>query len=274
MKVDYEVPDIPVLAKRRFVADMHFHTSHSHDCQTRVKEIVTLARKLGIHVAFTDHNKVAGVAEALKYKEAPVIPGVEMCSVEGKEVVAYFHDARQLLDFYERRIRPWMRERNAGIRGSRTEIPFRTLIDMLSDEECVTYLPHPFGPQPRRSYQFLSRKTRRDLLGRIDAIEVFNMALTRRSNLSALGWAVQLGKGIAGGSDGHHLKWLGCGVTASKATSVEEHLKAVKRARVHVVGRELQQHQRVGIAQQVLNSKLRTSFQGLKGTVSLKRGKR
>lgn len=258
MKVLFEEPDLQQLSG--FVADMHFHSDHSHDCQTPVKEIVRLARQKGIHVALTDHNKVSGIAEALKYKDAPIIPGVEICSREGKEVIAYFFSARQLLDFYDRRIAPWMKNRNAGIRGSRTDIPMRSLIDMLAIEECVIHLPHPFAPQPRRSYAFFSGKRRRSFLEHAHSVEVFNSALTRRANLSALGWAVQLEKGIAGGSDGHTLEAMGAGVTVSQAQTVRGHLKAVAEGAVLVVGKEMKQHQRVAYMKNVFTSKLRSGL--------------
>ncbi|RME31847.1 PHP domain-containing protein [Candidatus Woesearchaeota archaeon] len=260
VKVDYTEPDLAVLKEEGFVADMHFHSEHSHDCQTPVKDIIKLARRRGIHVALTDHNKVSGVAESLKYKDAPIIPGVELCSREGKEVITYFADAQQLLDFYDRRVKPWLKNRNAGIRGSRTDIPMRSLIDMLAAEDCIVHLPHPFGPQPRRSYPFFTRKTRRGFLKHVHSIEVFNAALTRRANLSALGWAVQLGKGIAGGSDGHTLSALGKGVTVSKATNISGHLKAIKAGTVHVAGQELKQRERARLLQNVFTNKLRNGL--------------
>jgi len=218
------------------------------------------------------NNVIDGVREAIKYKDAPIIPGVELCSAEGKEIIVYFAEAQQLIDFYERRITPWIKEKNAGIRGSRTDIPMRTLIDMVSEEECVTTLPHPFGPPPRRSYGFFSKVTRKRFIKAVDAIEVFNQTVRRRSNLSALGWAVQHGKGITGGSDGHILQRLCDGVTTSSAKTVAEHLQAIKKGKVHVYGDEMKQHERVVNIQRIFQIKIRNGIQkGFEKGISLSR---
>ena len=242
-KLTFGLPDLKALRKEGFVADMHFHTRHSHDCRTPVKDIITRARKLGIWVAFTDHNNIGGVLEARKYKNAPVIPGVELCSKEGKEIIAYFYDDRKLEAFFNKRIAPELKEKNT-LRSTRTPIRIDVLLSLLRKEECVVHIPHPFGLPPRRSYYFFNRPTRTDLLGLVDSIEVFNKNVVRRGNLSALGWAIQLGKGIAGGSDGHRLKWLGHGVTVSKAKTFRQHLDHIRKGRVQVNGVELKQHER------------------------------
>ncbi len=243
LKAEFAAPDLKALAREGFVADMHFHTRHSHDCATPVKEIIRKARQLGIWVALTDHNRIGGVLEARKYKDAPVIPGIELCSREGKEIIAYFYDDRDLEAFYSKRIKPYLKEKNA-LRSSRTPIPMADILDFLSRENCVVHVPHPFGPQPRRGYTFFSRKQRAHLLTLVHSVEVFNSQMTRRANLSAMGWMVQLGKGGAAGSDGHRLRSLGRAVTMSDAGTVEEHLDRIRKGDVRVYGTELKQHER------------------------------
>lgn len=246
LKADFTAPDFKTLTRQGFVADMHFHTSYSHDCATPVKDIIRQARKLGIWVAITDHNRIGGVLEARRFKDAPIIPGIEICSREGKEVIAYFSDDKELKAFYDKRIKPYLKDKNA-LRSSRTPIPMADLLDFLSREQCVVHLPHPFGPQPRRSYGFFMRKQRAHLLPLVDSVEVFNSQMTRRSNLSALGWAVQLGKGAAGGSDGHRLRSLGRAVTVTNASSVAEHLDRIRKGDVRVYGAELRPHERAWV---------------------------
>lgn len=241
-KITFTALDGRPSPRRGFVADMHVHTAYSHDCDTPVKEIVALARKRGIWVALTDHNRIGGVLEARKYKDAPVIPGIELCSREGKEVIAYFWDDERLESFYERRIAPYLKEKNA-LRSSRTPLPLADIIDFLSAEECVIHLPHPFASQPRRIYSYLSRRS--SLLAQVHSVEALNGMQTRRANLSSLGWAVSLGKGVAGGSDSHDLNVLGQVVTVSKATTVKEHLRLVANGRVEIIGTELKGRQRV-----------------------------
>jgi predicted metal-dependent phosphoesterase TrpH len=258
--VDFVAPDLPVLAKEGFVADMHFHTSTSHDSKTMVVDIIKLARKLGVAVAVTDHNQINGAVEASRFKDVNIIPAIEICTVEGKEVIPYFYDAGHLEEFYTRRLAPYLKEKNA-LRSNRTSISLRDLLAMLDEEECVVSLPHPFAPQPRQSYRFVSR--RRDLAAQVDVVEVFNQSMTRRANLAALGWAVQLRRGAVGGSDGHVLKRLGQGVTVTKATSVAEHLDLVAKGAARIYGVELKAHQRVlGYASTTVRHKLRNGVAG------------
>lgn len=239
----FTIPNLKKL-EEFFVADMHFHTAYSHDCTTPVKDIINLARKRGIHVAITDHNRIGGVLEARKFKDAPIIAGIEICSKEGKEVIAYFYDDKELEKFYDERLRPSLKEKNA-MRSSRTPFSMQQLLTWLSEYECVRHLPHPFAPQPRRSYPYFNRKMNKWMLNKVDSIEVFNANVTRKGNLAALGWSVHLSKGGAGGSDGHDLKWLGHGITISKAASVKEHLDNIKSGAIEVQGVELKPKERV-----------------------------
>jgi predicted metal-dependent phosphoesterase TrpH len=258
--VDYVVPDLPALTKEGFVADMHFHTSHSHDSKTAVVDIVKLARKLGVAVAVTDHNRIGGALEMSRFKGVSIIPAIEICTSEGKEVIPYFYDAGHLQEFFERRLAPFLKEKNA-LRSNRTSISLRELLAMLEEEECVVSLPHPFAPQPRQSYRFFSR--RHDLAAHVDVVEVFNQTMTRRANLAALGWAVQLRRGVVGGSDGHVLKRLGQGVTVTQATSVAEHLDLLAKGAARIYGTELKAHQRVlGYASTTVRHKLRNGVTG------------
>ncbi len=259
---------LPDEARGRFVADMHFHTAYSHDCRTPVKAIIEEARKKGLWVAFTDHNVIGGVLEARKFKDAPVIPGIELCSKEGKEVIAYFADDKKLEQFYNKRIAPGLKDKNA-LRSSRTPFRMSDLLDWLSHEPCLVVLPHPFAPQPRRSYGFFKR--RQELLEHVHAIEGFNAMVTRKGNLTATGWAVSLGLGLSGGSDGHQLKWLGRVVTASDARTVHGHLDAIRRGEATITGLELTQRQRaLNYAQTTVRNKVAKGVKGgLKKGVSL-----
>jgi hypothetical protein len=205
-------------------------------------DIIKLARKLGIAVAITDHNQVGGALEAARFKDVTVIPAIEICTAEGKEVIPYFYDAGQLQEFYERRLAPFMKEKNA-LRSNRTSVGLKELLAMLDEEECIVSLPHPFAPQPRQSYRYLSRS--HELVAQVDLIEAFNQMMTRRANLAALGWAVQLHRGVVGGSDGHTLKRLGGGVTVTQATTVAEHLDLLTKGETHIYGTELKAHQRM-----------------------------
>jgi hypothetical protein len=156
MDLNFARPVVEELSKELFVADMHFHTTYSHDCTTSVKEIIERAKKLGIYVAFTDHNKIGGVIEARRFKDAPVIPGIELCSEEGKEVIAYFYDDKELEAFFNRYIKPGLKEKNA-LQSTRTPYSMNQLLIWLRQYECILHIPHPFGPQPRKSFLFFDQ---------------------------------------------------------------------------------------------------------------------
>lgn len=239
--VDYARPDFAAL-KGKFVADMHFHSEYSHDCSTPLVDIVKHVRKAGIAVAITDHNRIGGSLAASRFKDITVIPSIEICSREGKDVIPYFYDVGHLQEFYEKRLAPKLKEKNA-LRTSVTPFTLPELLQLLAEEQCVVSLPHPFAPGPRHSHKFFEQ--RHALAVQADAIEAFNATMTRRANLAALGWAVQLQRGVVGGSDGHQLKRLGSGVTAAHATTVEEFLDAIRDKRASVHGLELRPAQRV-----------------------------
>lgn len=240
MSLFEELPEVSSL-KNRFVADMHYHTHHSYDCRTPVKKIVKQAEALGIAVAITDHNSIAGVLEAYELG-ATVIPGIEICTKEGKEAIAYFYSVRDLENFYNTHLLGFINKKNP-LRSSKTGISMHYLLELLQKERCIIHLPHPFAPGPRGSYAFFMKYP--ELLSMVDSIEVFNEMMSRKTNLAALGWASQLRKGVAGGSDGHILPRLGKGLTVSRASSYQEHLDAIKDRRVEVFGTELKALQRV-----------------------------
>lgn len=261
IRAEFTKPLHKELAQEGFVADMHCHTHHSQDSQTPVAKLLARADRLGISVAFTDHNRIGGVIEAYKRRRPPVIPALEICTKEGKDIIPYFYDKGQLEEFYLKRLGPYLRMKNA-LRSSRMNITLQQLLDLLEDEECVVSLPHPFASPPRRSYNYLVRKKNAFLLRKIDVIETFNETMTRRANLSALGWAVQLRKGIVGGSDAHLLQRLGDGVTVTKATDIEGHLKLITQGHSFVVGKELKPHERVIDAQAIVRSKVTKGVTG------------
>ncbi|MBR9703401.1 PHP domain-containing protein, partial [Candidatus Woesearchaeota archaeon] len=97
-EVDFRTPDLARLQEKYFVADMHFHTKYSHDCNTPVKKIIALAKELDIYVAITDHNRIHGVIDAYKTAEGRkrIIPGIEVTTKEGKDILLWFYEFKDL----------------------------------------------------------------------------------------------------------------------------------------------------------------------------------
>ena len=239
MRAYFTKPDIARLRREgNTLVDMHAHSEYSHDCRTPLALVIEKARAEGYCVALTDHNRVDGVATAMRMRaHDTIMPGIEITTKEGKDVIAYFYRHKDLLAFYEKRLRGHIK-RKSSIRSGATGITMAALLDELRKEECVICLPHPFAMRPRRSYGHFRRKKNRGLLEHVHAIEVINQALLHRQNLAAVGWATELGKPIVAGSDAHTIKALGTALTVGTAKDWAGFLDQVKERKVFVIGEE------------------------------------
>ncbi len=133
------------------MADLHIHTRYS-DGQAEPASIVRAAKRLGYEtIAITDHDGVAGVAEAVStgYEEGlDVIPGIELDTVTDEGIDLHIlgygmdiddEDFRRAITELERR----RRKRNAGL--------LRVLADMgypLSLEELEKLHPGGYVGKP------------------------------------------------------------------------------------------------------------------------------
>jgi predicted metal-dependent phosphoesterase TrpH len=64
--------------------DLHIHTCYSHDSIITPEELVFYAKKRGLDaVAVTDHDRIDSAMRIAKDKEFPIIPGVEISSLNG-----------------------------------------------------------------------------------------------------------------------------------------------------------------------------------------------
>jgi predicted metal-dependent phosphoesterase TrpH len=235
MRVYFQQPNIQALRGQYFLVDMHFHSKYSHDSSTPVEQIVRRAQELGIRVALTDHNSIAGVLAAEKIAPGVVMPGIEICTKEGKDILAYFSTVAELEAFFHRVVKPHLR-RKTSLQSNATSLSAKELLVELSRERCVVAIAHPFAVPPRRSHAFFGK--RRELLQHTHAIEVLNMTMLHSQNLSSIGWAVQHHKPMIGGSDGHTLAPLGSALTVAKAQSWEEFLDHVVKRKIFVIGEE------------------------------------
>ena len=84
----------PLADRPWIVADLHMHTSWSHDCSTDAAELVDHAEAEGLGaIAVTDHNVFGGALEAMDYargRELVVIPGEEVKTDGQGEVIGLF----------------------------------------------------------------------------------------------------------------------------------------------------------------------------------------
>src|SRR5204862_615839 len=136
------------------LADLHLHTSWSHDCSIEVDDLLDHAEAEGLGaIAVTDHNVFGGAldaAERARGRRIVVIPGEEVKTAGQGEVIGLF---------------------------LREEIPrglsFGETIAAIRAQGGLVYLPHPFDrlhaiPEPATLHRHLAE---------IDVLEVYNARL-------------------------------------------------------------------------------------------------
>src|SRR4029077_7272922 len=107
------------------VADLHMHTSWSHDCSIEVDELLDHAESEGLGaIAVTDHNVFGGAREAVELargRELIVIPGEEVKTDDQGEVIGLFleHEIPRGMTFAE-------------------------TVASIKEQGGLVYLPHPF----------------------------------------------------------------------------------------------------------------------------------
>ncbi len=234
--VVFEKPDHAKLTKRYTVVDMHTHTRASHDCNTKIKRFADKLKSLGIGVAVTDHNEIDG-ALALKkrYPDIFIIPGVEATSLEDKDLLLYFNSFNDLKEFYNRHIKPNIKNHRTNAFTIRTRLPYNYILDIAKDYNAFRVLPHPLM-RGKGIFRRLKKKKDFSVLRMVDGIEAINAGQKLKHNIRGLVWAGLEKKPVTGGSDSHIIKTIGDSVTISTATSVEDFIESIRKKRNRVVG--------------------------------------
>ncbi len=202
----------PPLEERDWiVADLHLHTSWSHDCSIDVDELLDHAEAQGLGaIAVTDHNVLGGALEAVERargRRLVVIPGEEVKTADQGEVIGLF---------------------------LREEIPrsmsFGETIEAIRAQGGLVYLPHPFDrmhaiPEPATLHRHLAE---------IDVLEVYNARLLFEAyNDEALRFARKYNLIEGAGSDAHVLAGVGTGaVRMRRFNGPEEFLVSLHDAEV------------------------------------------
>ena len=193
------------------VADLHMHTSWSHDCSIEVDELLDHAEAEGLGaIAITDHNVFGGALEAVEAargRELIVIPGEEVKTDDQGEVIGLF---------------------------LREEIPrgmsFTETVAAIREQEGVVYLPHPFD----RMHAIAFPATLHRHLHELDVLEVYNARLLFEGyNDEALRFARKYGLPAGAGSDAHVLQGVGTGALRMRRfDGPEEFLLSLRTAEV------------------------------------------
>ena len=165
--------------------DLHMHTDHSGDCATPVEVLLSTAKAQGLGaIAVTDHNEISGAVEAqAKAEGIKVIVGEEVKTASQGEVIGLF-----LTEKIER-----------GLTLAET-------IAEIKRQGGVVYVPHPFD----RLHSVPDYEHLLDVLGDIDAIEVFNPRIAFKPfNDEAVRFAAKYRIVGGAGSDSHVAAGLG-----------------------------------------------------------------
>jgi predicted metal-dependent phosphoesterase TrpH len=201
----------PLADRPWILADLHMHTSWSHDCSIDAAELVDHAEAEGLGaIAVTDHNVFGGALEALDHardRDLVVIPGEEVKTDDQGEVIGLFLE----------------REIPRGM-------PFGDTVTAIRDQGGLVYVPHPFDrlhaiPDPRTLHRNLAE---------IDVLEVYNARLLFEAyNDEALRFARKYNLTMGAGSDAHVLQGVGTGALRMRAfNDPEEFLLSLRTAEI------------------------------------------
>jgi predicted metal-dependent phosphoesterase TrpH len=204
-------PGVPLGDRGWLVADLHLHTSWSHDCSIDVDELLDRAEAEGLGaIAVTDHNVFGGALEAVERargRRLIVIPGEEVKTAGQGEVIGLF---------------------------LKSEIPrgmsFAETVEAIRTQGGLVYVPHPFD----RMHAIPDPGTIHRHLAEIDVLEVYNARLLFEAyNDEALRFARKYNLTAAAGSDAHVLQGLGTGaVRMRRFSGPEEFLVALRSAEI------------------------------------------
>ena len=204
-------PRQPLEDREWIIADLHMHTTWSHDCSIEVDDLLDHAEAEGLGaIAITDHNVFGGAQEAVEKargRRLVVIPGEEVKTAEQGEVIGLF---------------------------LREEIPrglsFTETVEAIRGQGGLVYVPHPFD----RLHAIPDPATLHRQLAEIDVLEVYNARLLFEAyNDEALRFARKYNLTAGAGSDAHVLQGVGTGaVRMRRFESPEEFLVSLRSAEV------------------------------------------
>lgn len=202
---------VPLESRDWIVADLHMHTSWSHDCSTDVDELLDHAEAEGLGaIAVTDHNVFGGALEAVEKargRNLIVIPGEEIKTDSDGEVIGLF---------------------------LQEEIPrglsFAETVAAIRAQGGLVYVPHPFD----RMHAIPGADTLHRHLAEIDVLEVYNARLLFEAyNVEAYRFARKYNVTMGAGSDAHVLPGVGTGaVRMRRFSGPEEFLVSLHSAEI------------------------------------------
>ncbi len=173
--------------------DLHIHTEHSFDCESRVEEVVRQAAKIGLDaLAITDHDNMLAYGIAKKIAEdIAVIPAMEITADGGTHIIGLFLEneiiSRDIFD----------------------------IIDEIHNQNGLVLIPHPFRSGSGLIYNkdkqnhFHGEDIRKIMSG-VDLIEAVNFRCRQQDTLETVKF-LNLCPDIphTAGSDAHFVDEIG-----------------------------------------------------------------
>ena len=214
-------PDVVGLRNKGYnLFDMHIHTDASNDCSVSLQSILNKAKKMGIGIAITDHDKIDSAVAAFNNKlGVPSIPGIEVFAKGDKHILFYFYDAKELTKFYNNEVKDKFLSKTAN-----------HLINLKNRYKCIVGVAHPCGWE-----MWHNLRINYDVK-KIDFFEVLNGHGTKRRVLKSYSLALKYKKGMIGGSDAHKLNELGKSLTCIKEKTINGALDCIKNKETSVIG--------------------------------------
>lgn len=235
-------PLMPSPEGNGLLVDLHSHSRYSDGTAT-LADIEAACERLGIGVALTDHNEIRGAIRLREREKIWSIPAIEVGTIEGLEFLVYFRDPGKLEDYFIRGVDPFLLSRFMVRSRARS----LDAIEAAHEFGGYVSLAHPFAPG-RKSIEVHRRKGPRHaefvdrVLGAVDAIELFNGGVLRKSNSKAEQFSLGVEKPYTAGSDSHHLSTLGtCGILFNRdgfATAACLHDALAANAGIDLVSRQ------------------------------------
>jgi len=237
--VFFERPDLQKLYKDGwFCVDMHSHSDHS-DGATPVRTIIKTLLKKNFRVALTDHNNSKGVLSALKERGAKkyIMPAIEVNSADGPHILAYFYDAKELDEYYEKYVKNW-KNINPSVKINKGVMQ---IVEELKKYNCITSIAHPYGfAWTSLDWAAKHNKEIKKLPKKVHALEAINGCLLEEKNRLAVRLCEKLKKPFTAGSDGHIIAEFGGTFTCSQVDNFDEFLDNVKKGKnVIAIGKEI-----------------------------------
>jgi predicted metal-dependent phosphoesterase TrpH len=183
--------------------DTHTHSVFS-DGLPSIPDIEDACLRRGFAVALTDHNEIRGSVLLAERARVPTVPAIEVGTQAGLEFLVYFGDPVTLEEFYTRAVEPHLLSRFMV----RSKICALECLEIARDLNGFISLAHPFAPGRKsiRRHGGTSHKPTgggRDIIERIDAVELFNAGIPRKANRLASSFASSTQKKTTIGSDAH-----------------------------------------------------------------------